>query len=128
MDASGKYYAHSFGRALLRFFGRIVHFRLLRRHKDTRILVILHLFYMPSWVEIREYLKNLSPYNYSLIVTCMEGFYEEDTLSQVQQFKKDARIIRCENVGWDVLPFLNALHSVDLSDYDIVFKLQSKGT
>ncbi len=128
MDASGKYYAHSFGRALLRFCGRIVHFRLVRRHKDTRILVILHLFYMPSWVEIREYLKNLSPYNYSLIVTCMEGFYEEDTLSQVQQFKKDARIIRCENVGWDVLPFLNTLHSVDLADYDIVFKLQSKGT
>ena len=128
MDVSGKYYALKLRRALLRFFGRIVHCRTIRHHRDTRILVVLHLFYMPAWVEIQEYLKNLSPYKYSLIVTCMNGFYDENTLSRIRQFKKDTTIIRCDNVGWDVLPFITALHSVELSDYDIVFKLQSKGT
>lgn len=58
----------------------------------------------------------------------MNGFYDEETLTQILTFKKDAKIIRCENIGWDVLPFLIALHSIDLSNYDIIFKLQSKGT
>ena len=83
---------------------------------------------MSAWAEIKEYLKNLSPYNYSLVVTCSNDFFDEDTLSQIMTFKQDAKIIRCDNLGWDVLPFLIALRSIDLSDYDIVFKLQSKGT
>ncbi len=124
----GKYYAHSKKRGLMRKLGQLSYCHLIKRQKDTRILVILHLFYMDAWKEIREYLKNLSPYNYYLIMTCMNGFYDEDTLISVQAFKPDTKIIKCENLGWDVLPFLTALHSVDLSDYDIVFKLQSKGT
>lgn len=124
----GKYYAHSLRRGIARYMGEIWYYRLIKKQKDTHILVILHLFYMDAWKEICEYLKNLSPYNYSLIVTCMEGCYDEDTLTTIKVFKPDAKIIKCENVGWDVLPFLTALHSINLSDYDVVFKLQSKGT
>lgn len=124
----GKYYAHSRRRRVARFFSTIRYNHIIKKQKDVRILVILHLFYMDAWKEICEYLKNLSPYNYSLIVTCMEGCYEEDTLASVKSFKPDVKIIKCENVGWDVLPFLTALHTINLSDYDIVFKLQSKGT
>lgn len=58
----------------------------------------------------------------------MNGFYDEETLNQIIAFKKDTKIIRCDNIGWDVLPFLIALRSIHLSDYDIIFKLQSKGT
>lgn len=124
----GKYYAHSMRRGIVRYMGKLRYSHLIKRQKDTRILVILHLFYMDAWKEIREYLKNLSPYNYSLIVTCMEGCYDDDTLSSIKAFKPEAIIIKCENKGWDVLPFLISLHSITLSDYDIVFKLQSKGT
>lgn len=128
MNPSGRYYVHRVKRFCLRFAGRLYHHRIIKRNKDTRVLVILHLFYMSSWAEIQEYLKNLSPYNYSLIVTCTNGFYDEETLTRVLLFKKDAKIIRLDNSGWDVLPFLIALHSIDLSDYDLLFKLQSKGT
>jgi hypothetical protein len=124
----GKYYAHSKKRGLMRKLGQLSYCHLIKRQKDTRILVILHLFYMDAWKEIREYLKNLSPYNYSLIVTCMEGCYDDGILSSIKAFKPETTIIKCENIGWDVLPFLTALHSIDLSDYDVVFKLQSKGT
>lgn len=126
--SSGKYRTHRLTRAISRYIGRKCLSKTVKRRQDTRVLVILHLFYMSAWKEIREYLKNLSPYNYSLIVTCTNGFCDEETLSQVLDFKSDARIIRRDNSGWDVLPFLVALQSVDLSDYDIVFKLQSKGT
>ena len=128
MNSSGRYYAHGFWRSFLRFLGRFFYCQKIKRNKDTRVLVILHLFYMSAWAEIREYLKCLSSYNYSLIVTCSNGYYDESTLSQVLSFKKDARIIRCENLGWDVLPFLVALRTINLKDFDIVFKLQSKGT
>lgn len=124
----GKYYAHSHRRSIARLCGQLWYYRLIKKQRDTRLLVILHLFYMDAWKEICEYLKNLSPYNYSLIVTCMEGCYDDDTLSSIKVFKPSAIIIKCNNVGWDVLPFLTALRSINLSDYDIVFKLQSKGT
>ena len=124
----GKYYAHSFRRGIARYLGRVRYHYLIKKHKNTRILVVLHLFYMDAWKEICEYLKNLSPYNYSLVVTCMEGCYDDETLSSILVFKPETLIIKCKNIGWDVLPFLTVLHSVNLSDYDIVFKLQSKGT
>ncbi len=124
----GKYYAHTKRRSIARFFGKIRYYHIIKKQKDTRILVILHLFYMDAWKEICEYLKNLSPYNYSLIVTCMEGCFNEETLTAIKRFKPETSIIKCKNVGWDVLPFLTVLNSIKLSDYDIVFKLQSKGT
>ena len=127
MSISNQYHPNVVCRTICRFAGRTIHQRNIKRYKDTRILVILHLFYMEAWPEIREYLKNLSPYSYSIIVTCVKGFCDEETMSSVKSFKKDVRIIECNNVGWDILPFIKALHSVDLADYDIIFKLHSKG-
>ena len=124
----GNYYAHSFIRNIKRRLGQLYYSRLIRRQNGTRILVVLHLFYMDAWKEICEYLKNLSPYNYTLIVTFMDGCYDEETLEAVKAFKPETHFIKHDNIGWDVLPFITALHTVDLSDYDIVFKLQSKGT
>jgi hypothetical protein len=124
----GKYYAHSLRRGFTRLMGKLWYFHLIKKQKNTRILVVLHLFYMDAWKEICEYLKNLSPYRYSLIVTCMEGCYDEETLTNIEFFKPDVKILKCENIGWDLLPFILALRSVNLSDYDVIFKLQSKGT
>lgn len=101
---------------------------LVEKNKDSRILVILHLFYPKSWKEICEYLKNLSCYNYELIVTTTKGMVSDDILQEVKNFKSDVTIIECENKGFDLRPFLIALKSVKLDDYDIVFKLQSKST
>lgn len=124
----GIYRVHTYWRMILRLCGRLVYHCLIKKQKNTRILVILHLFYMDAWKEICEYLKNLSPYNYTLIVTFMDGCYDEETLEAVRAFKPETHFIKHDNIGWDVLPFITALHTVDLSDFDIVFKLQSKGT
>ena len=91
----GKYYAHSLRRGVARYLGTLRYYRLIKKQRDTRILVILHLFYMDAWKEIHEYLKNLSPYNYSLVVTCMEGCYDDDTLTTIKEFKPDTKIIKC---------------------------------
>ena len=83
----GKYYSHSSRRGIIRKIGYFRYSRLIKRQKDTRILVILHLFYMDAWREIRVYLKNLSPYIYLLIVTCMKGCYDD---------KNGDRIVHCQ--------------------------------
>lgn len=101
---------------------------LVKKNRDSKILVVLHLFYPKSWKEIQEYLDNLSCYNYDLIVTITKGMIPSDVLKKVKKFKSNVTIIECENKGFDLRPFLIALKSVNLDDYDVVFKLQSKST
>lgn len=78
--------------------------------------------------EIQEFLDNLSCYNYDLIVTTTENMISNDVLNQIRKFKPSVSIINCENKGFDLRPFLLALKTVDLKEYDIVIKLQSKST
>ena len=100
---------------------------LYKKNKNARILVCLHLFYMHEWDVIREYLDNLSCYNYDLIVTCVEGMYDEETLDKVREYKPDVQIKIYENQGYDIGAFIDILNTIDLDNYDIVYKLHSKG-
>ncbi|MDR0350569.1 MAG: hypothetical protein LBH64_03350 [Coriobacteriales bacterium] len=115
-------------RALTRWWGRRACAQSIRENKDARILVVLHLFYEASWVELREYLKNLSPYNYDLIISYCDGFLSEKVLAAVRRFKPGVTLVCRENTGADVRHFHAILKTVDLDSYDIVFKLHSKGT
>ena len=101
---------------------------LVNKNHKCKCLVVLHLFYENSWIEINEYLKNLSPYSFDLLVTTTEGQVSKETLCRITKEYPDAKIIFMENRGFDLLPFLAAIREVDLSNYDIVFKLHSKGT
>ncbi|MDR1015510.1 MAG: hypothetical protein LBL86_11130 [Coriobacteriales bacterium] len=100
----------------------------IQENQGARILVILHLFYEASWAEIKEYLKNLGPYRYDLVVSYCEGFLSEKALDSVRAFKPGVALICRENTGADVRHFHELLKDVDLDAYDIVFKLHSKGT
>ena len=95
--------------------------------REARVLVCLHLFYSDQWPVVRAYLENLSPYRWSLLVTYPEGLIPDATLAEVRSFKGDVRLVPCRNAGYDVGPFVESLRLVDLDDYDVVFKLQTKG-
>lgn len=128
MSVKQIYRSHHWMRSLTRKVELKKNIKLVEKNKGVRILVILHLFYPKSWKEIREYLENLSCYDYDLIVTTTEGVVRKEILSQIKSFKNNVNIIECENKGFDLRPFLVALNSVDLDNYDIVIKLQSKST
>lgn len=100
---------------------------LAEKNKNARILVVLHLFYMSAWKEIKEYLKNLDAYGYDLVVTHTDAIVDEGVLSDIRQYKPDVRIEQFPNLGYDVGAFTEILSETDLDRYDIVFKLQSKG-
>ena len=122
------YKRHLIRRFIGRHIGRIVYFNTIRKNKNTKILVCLHLFYMQSWKEIKQYFKNLGPYNYDLCITYPEGMLDEEVMTNIKKFKPDVKIFPCANKGFDVGPYLEAMNSYDLTQYDIIFKLHSKGT
>lgn len=124
---NGDYRPYRVLRAFERDLGKKHFISLIEKHSDTRILVILHLFYMSSWKEIKEYLKNLDVYSYDLIVTYTDVYVDENVLDDIRSYKPEVILQQKENIGYDVIPFLEVLKTVDLSAYDIVFKLQSKG-
>lgn len=114
-------------RGFWRFIGRLINRKLIRKNKNTKVLVILHLFYMESIDEILEYLKNLECYKFDLIVTVMKGMYDKRTLEKLRKFKSEVRIKEFQNKGFDIGPFIDVLGGVVLDEYDIVIKLQTKG-
>ena len=122
------YKTHFIRRFILRHIGRIVFFRTIRKNKNKRILVCLHLFYENSFMEIKEYLKNLAPYNYDLCITYPKKFAYDKLINEITAFKPDVKLIPFDNLGFDIAPYVAALDSYDLTHYDIIFKLHSKGT
>lgn len=114
-------------RDALRAAGIKAHADLINKNKGTRILVVLHLFYMVAWKEIKEYLKNLDVYGYDLIVSYTNSIVDENVLEDIRQYKPDVQLLQFENLGYDVGAYTEILSDIDLDKYDIIFKLQSKG-
>lgn len=123
----GDYRKKSITRGIKRRLGRIFNKTKIRKNANARILVVLHLFYMCSWKEIKEYLMNLDAYNYDLVITYTQATYKEDVFNEIRSYKPDVVLQECDNVGYDVWPYIAALKNINLDDYDIIFKLQSKG-
>ena len=89
-----------------------------------KLLVHLHVFYHDQIPWFLERLHSLDGYDWDLVVT----FCEKDATMEkaVKALKPDARFLPVENVGYDVWPFLKVLSLVDLTPYDILFKLHTK--
>ena len=99
---------------------------IIHKNREARILVIVHVYYEDAIGEILEYLKNLETYSYDLIVTTVRSRDLERIEEEFRAFRPEMKLQVYENRGFDVAPFLWALKSVDLDDYEMVFKLQSK--
>ena len=120
------YHRYALPRAAARGFSHLACCRTIARHRRTRLLVIAHIYYEESVGEILEYLKNLKPYAYDLVVTTTEDRNTELIRQAVLTFRKTAEIRVFPNKGFDIWPYLAVLNDRDLSRYDLVLKLQSK--
>ena len=114
----------------LRFLKRKLGYNktLVKKNHECRCLVILHLYYDSSWKEINEYIKSLSPYRFDLIITTTIELIPQETIDQIKAEYPKAQVIPTENKGYDLQPFFMVLKTIDLEQYDIVFKLHSKST
>lgn len=92
--------------------------------KKLSLAVHLHMHYLEMWPEIRKYLTNIGNYPYDLFVTMTRENAELE--QEIKAFKPEANIWVVENRGYDVGPFIEFLHRIDLNKYDLVMKLHTK--
>lgn len=92
-----------------------------------KICIFLHLYYTEMLDELLSYIENLSDnqdIEYDLIVTLCQKNPEIE--EKIYKFKDNAQILIVPNRGYDVAPFLQAVKTIHLRDYDYLIKLHSK--
>ena len=94
--------------------------------KSKHILVHLHLYYINQLDEILARLQNLQELKFDLYVTMIEKSPAAE--QKIKQFKPDTHILQVANQGYDIGPFIEVLHSLNLDNYDYVLKIHTKGT
>ena len=83
--------------------------------------VIVHVFYRDMWPELAECIRSIDGER-DVVVTCVDPAAGEAALPDFP----DARVVVCENRGFDVWPFLRALAGLRLRDYGAIVKLHTK--
>lgn len=111
-----------------RYIGRICNLPTILKNRNRKMLVIYHMYYVSSFKEIKSYIKNLSCYNYDLYITYNKNNYDQKILDDIKKFKENAHLIPVSNNGFDLAPYIRCINEVNLDNYDIIFKIQSKGT
>ena len=87
-----------------------------------RILAIVHVFYPEFWPELVRCLHNVGA-ACDVVVTLPAG---SDFVAKIHQDLPAARVIFCDNRGFDIWPFFSALDEVGLSGYTHILKIHTK--
>ena len=122
-----KYRSHACFHGLKRAISRKYYHKIIEKNKDVRILLCLQLFYPESWDAIHQYLKNLEVYNFDLIITYQRELPFADVLPRIRAEYPNASLIEVDNIGFDIGAFYTSLQGQNLDEYDILFKIHSKG-
>lgn len=89
-----------------------------------KILLHIHIYYHNQIDYIIKKLKNIKDFDYRLYVTIAQE--NEKTVAQLKAIKQDVVIIKTENLGYDIWPFVYVLNQVNLSEFDYILKLHTK--
>lgn len=96
-------------------------FKFQKKHDSA---VILHLFYMDLWSEIKESLKNLEN-NFDLFIS-LTGDISANILDEIIKDYPNVKIYLQENKGRDILPFLEVMKDIKDLKYEFICKIHSK--
>ena len=88
------------------------------------LAVHLHLHYLEQLDEVLAKLGNLQGIDYDLFVT-VTG-HNPEVVTKITSFNPQAQIWEVENRGYDIGPFVEFLHRINLNDYEYVLKLHTK--
>jgi len=89
-----------------------------------KLLVHAHIFYPEFWQEIRTCLSNLSHYPCEVFVTT--PIDDVVLKNEIRQEFPTCHFITAENGGYDIKPFLDVIHSINLSEFDYIAKIHTK--
>ena len=95
-----------------------------KKAKQKRVLVHIHLYYHEQIDYFISKLSNINNCYWDLYVTYSEE--NEQSRNKVLNIKPNAKFVKCPNIGYDILPFINVLQLVDLKNYDYILKIHTK--
>jgi O-antigen biosynthesis protein len=91
---------------------------------SPRVAVVLHLFYLEQWDEIKPLLLNI-PYDFDLFVSTIAENNSVVMAMLAADFPK-AKLYITENKGRDIGPLFELLQHENLANYNFVCKLHTK--
>ena len=92
----------------------------------TKLAVHLHLYYLKQLPLVLRYLCSLRNIDCDLFVTMVEKNPEVE--NRIKSIYPNAEIWQVQNRGYDIGPFIDFLHHVELDNYQYVLKVHTKGT
>lgn len=92
----------------------------------VKLLVIFHLYYEDQLDFFLEKMHSINGCEWDLIVTGPE--HDENVRNRISEFKPGAVFLTTSNLGYDIWPFIAAIKSVRLEDYDLLLKLHTKNS
>ena len=93
---------------------------------DKKLLVIFHLYYPDQLDWFLEKMSHIKGCGWDLLVT--GNNIPEDSVRKIKEFKPNASFLECENIGYDVWPFLKALKNTDFQTYPYILKIHTKNS
>ena len=96
----------------------------IQRHSNTRMAVVVHLYYSESWPSIVSRLQHISGQQFDLFVTLPTS--GQAFITVIKADYPHAYITIVPNRGRDVLPFLIVAQAVQQAGYTFLLKLHSK--
>ena len=90
----------------------------------NKFLVIAHVYYHDLWNLLDNCIQNLPKDSFDLIVTTTSNI--EELSSKVKEHAPNAKVVLCENRGYDIWPFIKALKTVNLDEYEFLIKVHTK--
>ena len=87
-----------------------------------KIAAIVHVYYPGLWPELLDCIRNMRNEPHDLFVT----YSDEAAVRQARNDCPQANFVPCENVGFDIWPFLKILNGLEFARYTHVLKLHTK--
>lgn len=89
-----------------------------------KLAVHLHLYYLDQLPKVLKYLMSLNGQPYDLFVTMVK--HNKQIEETIKAFNPNTKVIIVPNRGYDLAPFIEFLHKIDLDQYDLILKVHTK--
>ncbi|MBR1604624.1 MAG: hypothetical protein IJ660_00780 [Alphaproteobacteria bacterium] len=76
------------------------------------------------WPQIKQLLSHIEDYPYDLFVTMTKE--QPELIQDIKNFHSNSWVKVVENRGYDIGPFIEFLHNIDLQKYDLILKIHTK--
>jgi len=89
-----------------------------------KILVHIHIYYKKQLDNFLSQLKKLEGYDFDLYITAVDP--DAVMTNKIKAVYPDAVILKVNNYGYDIAPFMQLIQTVDLNKYEYILKLHTK--